>query len=241
MGCEHACIYCYAPYTLHYQGSEPWGTFTAARMNIPVVLEREIRKAPRGVIGISTVVDPYQKLEKKLELTRKCLDVLLPKDFPICIQTKSDLILRDMDIIKEFSEKEVGFTITAADDISSSLIEPGAPPVSRRLKAMRVLADENIDTWAFIGPAVPGIIDRDRLESIILSAKEAGAKRVMFDRLRLRPGMWNALEDHLKDKDIGVLDACRSALFGDSGFFLSIKDDMRLICEKLDMPCEFNY
>ena len=92
------CIYCYAPATIRYAGPEPWGTFVTAKTNIPAVLERELRRTSRGVVGISTVTDPYQPAESKLKLTRSCLEVLLAKQFPVCIQTKSALVLRDIDL-----------------------------------------------------------------------------------------------------------------------------------------------
>jgi DNA repair photolyase len=102
MGCEHSCIYCYAPYSLHYKDNENWGSFVKAKVNIPIILEKELKKTRPGIVGISTVVDPYQKAEEKFCLTKKCLDVLLPKDFPVCIQTKSPLVLRDLSLIKDF-------------------------------------------------------------------------------------------------------------------------------------------
>ncbi len=241
MGCGHACIYCYAPATLRYNGPDPWGTFVNVKTDIPRVLERELRNKKRGVVGISTVTDPYQPAEEKFKLTRSCLDVLLSKDFPVCIQTKSSLILRDLELIKEFSEKEVGFTVTTLDENLSAVIEPGASLPGARLKTLKTLSDEDIPTWAFIGPMVPGALGKRELAEVLKAVKETGVSHVMLDRLRLKPGMWARLEPPLKRHAPGVLDACRSALFKNDGTFESLKAEAKAICEGLRLPYEFNY
>ena len=241
LGCEHACAYCYAPYTLHYAGEEPWGTFVSAKMNIPSILEREARKKKPGVVGISTVTDPYQPAEAKLQLTRRCLEVLLAKDFPICIQTKSALVTRDIDLIGLFKTKEVGFTVTTLDDHMKAIMEPGASLPGKRIKALKELTDAGIPAWAFIGPMIPGMIDDEILASILAAIKETGVERVMFDRLRLKPGMWTQLEPFLREKDKLVLEACRSALFKNDGTFESYKACAKGICEELHLECQFSY
>jgi DNA repair photolyase len=241
MGCGHACVYCYAPATLRYKGPDPWGTFVNVKADIPRVLERELRSKKRGVVGISTVTDPYQPAEEKHKLTRNCLEVLLAKDFPVCVQTKSPLVLRDLDLIKGFSEKEVGFTVTTLDERISAIIEPGAPAPVERLKAMRTLSGEGITTWAFIGPMVPGVLGKEELREVLEAVKEAGASHVMLDRLRLKPGMWARLEPPLKRHAPGMLDSCRSALFKNDGAFESLKAYARDACAELALPCELNY
>lgn len=241
LGCEHACVYCYAPSTLHYSGQEPWGTFVSAKTNIPVILEHEARKKKPGIVGISTVTDPYQPAEAKLQLTRRCLEVLLAKDFPICVQTKSALVTRDIDLIKMFSVKEVGFTVTTLDDHLKAILEPGASLPEKRLKALAQLSGEGIPVWAFIGPMIPGVIDGEMLQAILTAVKEAGVERVMFDRLRLKPGMWNRMEPYLQAHDRLILDACRSALFKNDGTFESYKTDAKRLCEELGLEYQFNY
>jgi DNA repair photolyase len=193
-GCEHGCIYCYAPATLRYAGAEPWGTFVTAKTNIPVVLERELRRVKPGTVGISTVTDPYQPLEKRLRLTRSCLEVLLAKSFPVCVQTKSALVLRDLDLLGEFKDAEVGFTITTLSDEVSAALEPGASLPGERLRALRALSSAGIEAWAFVGPMIPGLMDRESLHRIFEEAKAAGVSRVLVDRLRLRPGLQQKIE-----------------------------------------------
>lgn len=239
MGCEHACVYCYAPATLHYNGAEKWGTFVNAKTDIPRVLERELRSKKRGVVAISTVVDPYQPAEEKLKLTRSCLEVLLSKDFPVCIQTKSPLVSRDIDVIRAFREKEVGFTITTLDERISAIIEPGAPLPAARLKALKAITDAGIPAWAFIGPMIPGVLDKESLAETLKAVKDAGASHVMLDRLRLKPGLWERMEPLLKDPKI--LEACRSALFRGDGFFSAIKAEALQTCEELGLEYQLSY
>ncbi len=240
-GCEHGCIYCYAPATLRYGGPEPWGTFVNAKTDIPRVLERELRRKKRGVVGISTVTDPYQPAEARLGLTRSCLEVLLSKNFPVCVQTKSALVLRDMGLIKGFGEKEVGLTVTTLDGHIGAIIEPGASPPADRLNALKRLADEGIPTWAFIGPMMPGVLGKAELAQVLEAVKEAGVTHVMLDRLRLKPGMWARMEAPLKRHAPDILEACRSALFKGDGAFESLKADAMAICARLHLPYEFNY
>ncbi len=239
-GCGHGCVYCYAPATLRYDGPEPWGSFVRAKSNIPGVLAKEVCRKKRGVVGVSTVTDPYQPVEEKLGLTRSCLEALLSKDFPVCIQTKSSLVLRDRDIMKRFSDIEVGFTVTTLDGRLSSVIEPGASPPMERLRALEALSADGIRTWAFIGPMIPGVLDEERLAHLLRSLKDTGISYVMLDRLRLKPGIWSRIEHALKDES-SILDACRSALFRNDGAFERLKVDAARICGQLGLAFQLNY
>lgn len=239
-GCGHGCIYCYAPATLHYDGADPWGAFVTAKTNIPAVLEKELRKVPRGVVGISTVTDPYQPVEGRLKLTRRCLEVLQAKQFPICIQTKSALVMRDIDLISDFREREVGVTVTTLDDEASALLEPGASLPRERLDTLKRLSDAGISAWAFVGPMVPGLVDGERLAGILACIKDAGASKVLIDKLRLKPGLWQRMEPALRDRP-DVLDACRQALYRDPGIFDRLKRRAVDTCEALGLAFELNY
>lgn len=236
-GCEHACIYCYAPSTLHYSGSEPWGTFVQAKVNIPVLLEKEVRRLKPGVVGISTVTDPYQPTEKKLRLTRSCLEVLLAKNFPICIQTKSALVVRDIDLISQFGQKEVGFTITTLDDRISGIIEPGASMASERLAAMKELSESGISTWAFVGPVIPGVLTEDHLEGLVREIKAAGASRILIDPLRLKPGLREAMLVPLQRLSELTGRVCEFSASGSQTYMLLKEKTVRL-CAELKLPCE---
>jgi DNA repair photolyase len=157
VGCQHACSYCYARYMKKFTGhKEPWGTFVDVKINAAELLRKEICKKRKATVWVSGVCDPYQPLERKYKLTRQCLQILVREEWPVVIQTRSPLVLRDVDIIKEAKNVEVGFSITTADDGIRKLFEPGAPPIPERLNALTELHCLGIRTYAMIAPILPG-------------------------------------------------------------------------------------
>ena len=156
VGCSHGCRYCYATFMKRFTGhTEPWGSFIDIKTNAPEVLHRQMRKAAAGHVLISSVTDPYQAIEEKYKLTRGCLEVLLPHQSSVGILTKSPLILRDLDLLKQFKEVEAGFTITTDDDEIRKVFEPHAPPIQARIQALKTLFEAGLKTYAFIGPLLP--------------------------------------------------------------------------------------
>ena len=121
--------------------------------------------------------DAYQPLEAKYRLTRRCLEILAEAGFPVTIQSKSVLVLRDIDVFKRFKDIEVGFTIATNDDRVSRLVEPGASPVSERIAALGELKAAGIRTYAFVGPLLPG--DPEAL----VAALDGKADRILIDRM----------------------------------------------------------
>ncbi|AFL66286.1 SPL family radical SAM protein [Desulfurococcus amylolyticus] len=175
VGCSHACIYCYARlYTRNRDVGSNWGRIILVKENIVDVLRREVAKYPRGVVGIGTVTDAYQPVEAVYKLTRRSLEVLLRHGFHVSIQTKNPLVLRDMDLLVTHRDLvDVGFTITTLDYRASIQIEPHAPPPNARLKALEKLVEENIASWIFYGPIIPGInSDPDTVRSMVDIAKK---------------------------------------------------------------------
>jgi DNA repair photolyase len=157
VGCAHACSYCYASFMKRFTGHrEPWGEFVDVKVNAPAVLERQIRKVQRpGRVFLSTVTDPYQPVEEVYGITRSCLRVLSSSALPVDILTKSPLVLRDIDLIRELRDPEIGITITTDNDRVRQLFEPEAPSIERRLEALRSLKAEGFSTYVFIGPVLP--------------------------------------------------------------------------------------
>ncbi len=188
VGCMHRCIYCYArDYTRDRNIAEHWGEKVAIKINLLRVLEKEIRSRKRGVVGLSTITDPYQPIEGKFALTRRALELLLSHGFEVSIQTKSDLVLRDLDILAEHrSQVDVGFTITTLDQEVARAIEPVATPPRARARALSILASEGLDTWVFLGPIIPGLNDDEyTIEEIVrLAAETSGI--LYYDRLRIK-------------------------------------------------------
>jgi DNA repair photolyase len=166
VGCSHGCRYCYAAFMKRFSGhQEPWGDFVDAKVNAASVLERQLVRAAKGLVLMSSVTDPYQPLEKKLGLTRACLEVLAPRDFPLDILTKSPLALRDIDVLSTFSGVAVGITVTTDDEKTRRLFEPRAAPIPDRVHALEELFKAGIRTYAFLGPILP--MQPERLTDMI--------------------------------------------------------------------------
>jgi DNA repair photolyase len=156
VGCAHACAYCYAKFMRRFTGhKEPWGAFVDVKVNAPELLAKEVRKKKKGRVWISGVCDAYQPLERKYRLTRRCLEVLADQGWPFTVQTKSPLVLRDLDILRRAKGREVGFTITTADEKMRKAFEPGAPPMAKRIEALGALHDAGVPTFVMVAPLLP--------------------------------------------------------------------------------------
>ena len=192
VGCAHGCVYCYARFMRRFTGHDgEWGTFVDVRANAASVLARQLRRDPEpGVVLLGSVTDCYQPLERRYRLTRHILEALLGSSLSVSILTKSDLVLRDVDILTAFDACEVGLTITAADDRTASAFEPRAPAVSRRMAALEELRAAGVSTYAFIGPILPGLTDVDA----ILDRVAGSVDYAMAEALNTKCGNWNSIE-----------------------------------------------
>jgi DNA repair photolyase len=156
VGCEHGCTYCYARFMKRYtRHKEKWGQFVDVKVNAVSLLQREIQNRRVGKVWISGVCDPYQPLEAQYNVTRGCLGILVTHDWPITIQTKSPLVLRDVDLLKQFTDCEVGLSITTAHDGIRRLFEPTAPPINQRIETLSKLHSTGLHTFAMIAPLLP--------------------------------------------------------------------------------------
>lgn len=156
VGCQHGCSYCYARFMKKFTGhTEPWGDFVDVKINAPDLLNKEIEKKRKGTVWVSGVCDPYQPLEAKYKLTRRCLEILVQKDWPVVIQTRSPLVLRDMDIFKRSRRIQVGLSIGTANDDVRKAFEPHAPSIMDRLKAIETLYNNGIHSYVMIAPILP--------------------------------------------------------------------------------------
>jgi len=187
VGCAHGCVYCYASFMRRFTGhKEEWGAFVDVKVNAAEVLARQMRRAKQGNIVSGTVTDPYQPLERKYEITHACLEVLTDYDFPVSILTKSDLVLRDLDLFHRLKDAEVGFTITALDDEVQRIFEPRSSPVSARLAALAELAEAGVRTWAFCGPLLPFLSDsEEKIDALFEKLARVGVSYIIVDSMKL--------------------------------------------------------
>jgi len=213
---------------------DEWGTFVKIRRRLVNQLEREL-KGRSGVIGLGTMTDPYQPVEDRTRITRRCLEAISRSDMKVSVHTKSDLVLRDIDILQGMVDAEVGITVTSIDASISTSIEPGAPPPQRRIDALSKLIEEGVDSYALIGPILPLVIDRDK-EAFVEAISSTGIKRVMFDPLRLRTGMMDHMVKRLKDLE--GFDLSKFSKLSDSReYFLLIQQELDEMFRRKGVRC----
>ncbi|MGD2142733.1 MAG: radical SAM protein, partial [Candidatus Bathyarchaeota archaeon] len=229
--------YCYARFMkrMGHLG-DPWGSFVDAKVN---ALERLSVEAPRRRIGkvlLSSVTDPYQPLERKYELTRGSLELLLDRQFAVSILTKSDLVLRDIDIIKRFDTIDVGFTITTRDETVRAVFEPGASPVKARLVALKKLSKEGIRTWAFIGPVLPYLTE----ESLgpLLNELAGCVNMVLVDKLNVKAGNMSSIRKALEEHYPNLQPLFESALGSSSDYYSKFRGRVADMCRRRSIPLE---
>jgi len=207
-GCEFGCRYCYSMVYFKLKAIPcKWGEYVEAKTYLPRILSKKLSKFKRdSKIGIGTYTDPYQPWEASLNLTRKILKILNRRgDLKVVIETKSPLILRDIDILKD-SGYSVVFTITSLDERYAKYFEPYAPRPFSRLKAASILIDNGVDVSIFIAPLMPFINDeKDYLEKIIEGIARAGVKKFYSDVLRFRIGVRESLISVLKEYNSSLI------------------------------------
>ena len=162
---------------------ERWGEFLDVKINASELLALEVKKKRMGRVWISGVCDPYQPVERTYRITKRCLDILMENGWPFTVQTKSALVLRDIEIFKRSRDAEVGFTITTADEKIRRTFEPAAPPLSKRIEALANLHSEGIRTFVMIAPILPGA------EGLV-SALKGKVEYVILDRLNYHYADW---------------------------------------------------
>jgi DNA repair photolyase len=231
-GCEHGCIYCYARPNHEYLGLSAGMDFETrifVKADAPALLRRELlaKSWSPQPIGLSGITDPYQPVERRLKLTRACLEVLAEFRNPVGIVTKSHTVTRDIDLLGELASHgaaEVMLSITTLDDGVAGVMEPRASRPERRLDAVRALAAAGIPVGVMVAPIVPGLTDHE-VPAILKAAAEAGAMTAGHIVVRLPYGVKDLFADWLaahfpdrKEKVLNRLRAIRHGKLNDSNF-----------------------
>lgn len=222
VGCQHACLYCYARFMKRFTGhAEPWGEFVDVKVNAPQLLAREVLRKKKGRVWVSGVCDAYQPLESTYRLTRRCLRILVEHGWPVTVQTKSPLVLRDLDLLERAADVEVGFTITTADERVRRAFEPGAPPIAGRIEALATLHAAGVPTFVMVAPLLPGA---ERLAELL----QGKVDRALVDRYNY----------HYADRayrELGLQWAREERFFVEKG------EELRAAFERAGIPCEKLY
>lgn len=258
-GCEHGCIYCYARPSHEYLGLSAGLDFETkifVKEQAPELLRKELaspkwRPAP---VVLSGVTDPYQPVERRLELTRRCLRVMADFGNPVSVITKNQMVTRDADILGELaaeSAARVNLSITSLDPEVQRVMEPRTSSPALRLKAVETLARAGIPVGVMVAPVVPGLTDHE-LPGILRAAADAGAESAGFVTLRL-PYAVAALFDewlsaHFPERRAKVLGRIRdvrggrmndprfgSRMRGEGAYAEQIDALFRATCEKVGL------
>ena len=231
-GCEHGCIYCFARPTHAYHDLSPGEDFETklfAKPDAPALLRTELSKRSYVCkpIAFGTNTDPYQPIETDWRVTRGCIELLAETDHPLTITTKSNRVLRDLDLLAPMAAKglaAVMLSITSLDPRIAMTLEPRAPHPEKRLAAVKALSAAGIPTFVSISPIIPSITDHE-MEAIIERAADAGARAVFFIPVRLphevAPLFRAWLDTHFPDRAAKVMATIQSLRGGrdnDPGF-----------------------
>ncbi len=238
-GCEHGCAYCYARPTHEYLGFSAGLDFESrilVKERAPELLRNELESPawePQW-IALSGVTDPYQPVERRLQITRRCLEVLAEFRNPVGLITKNQLVTRDVDILRELARHNavsVAISITTLDPALRRLLEPRTSPPAARLAAVRTLAEAGIPVRVMAAPIIPTVNDHE-VAPILRAAREAGARYAGYTVLRLPLALKDIFMDWMdrnfpgrREKLIHLLEATRGGRLNDPRFGVRMRGE----------------
>ena len=230
VGCTHGCKYCYACFMKRFTNhSEPWGEFLDVKYWEPI---KNPGKYAGKELFFGSVTDPYNPQEETYRRTWALLEELKGSGTKITIQTKSDLVLRDIDLIKEFSDARVGFSVNTLDEQFRSDMD-NAVSIERRLAAMKILHDEGIRTTCFISPIFPGITN---VPAIIGRVKEQ-CNLIWLENLNLRGSYKPGILAYIKEKYPSLLPLYEEIYtYGSRDYWTALNGELAAYCAENGLP-----
>lgn len=218
-GCEHGCVYCYARPSHEYLGFSAgldFETRILVKPDAPELLARQFEDESwePQVVALSGNTDPYQPAERRLKLTRACLEVFLRYRNPVSIITKNHLVTRDVDILEEMASLDLVGVMVSVTSLRDDLVadmEPRTSRPARRLTAIRQLSDAGIPTGVMVAPVIPGLTDEE-MPAILEAAREAGARTASWIPVRLPGAVESIFEEWLERAHPGRTDKIRGRI-----------------------------
>ncbi len=234
VGCQHGCLYCYARFMKRFTNHpEPWGTFVDAKVNAPDLVPQKPGKYRGASVSLSSVTDCYQPLERKYRLTRRILERLLYLQPDLSIVTKSDLVTRDIDLLRQFKDVTVTVSMSTTDDAIARAVEPGAAQPSRRFEALKAVHEAGIRTVIFISPILPEITDW----RAILERGKGIADEFWFENLNLYPSTREQLFRWFAGRSPDLIAKYRSIYDGASVYWDMEETAIREFCDEKSLDC----
>jgi DNA repair photolyase len=213
-GCTHACAYCYARFMQRFHShDEAWGAFVDVKVNAVETLKRQLRRARPGSVFMSSACDGWQPIEAQWRLTRRCCELLLEHGFELHVLSKSELVLRDLDLFAG-RPVQVGVTVTTLDQRLAQLWEPGAASVDQRFRVIEAARQAGLRTSVMFGPLLPFLSDsQTAVEALLDRAAALGVDRIWVDAINSRPRVWPAVAGLLRRQFPELLEPYRRILF----------------------------
>lgn len=229
IGCMHGCIYCYARFMKRFTDHhEPWGKFLDVKTNAAELIPKKTAKYENRSITISSVTDPYQPVERKYKLMRGILTNLISLQPDLCIMTKSELILRDIDLLKRFRRCIAGVSLSLKDDSIRKEVEPLASSIERRIHALKELKKAEIRTFLFISPIFPGLTN---WMQTILETKDF-VDEFWFENLNVRATNWGNIKSWLENYHPDLLKEYEEIYFRKNYYWIDVEKKMESFCKK---------
>ena len=237
-GCAHGCKYCYARFMKRFTGHlEPWGEFVDVKINAPDLVPTETTKYKNKWITIGSVTDPYQPVERKYKLTRKILEKLIPLQPNLDIMTRSDLVLRDIDLLKQFKPCIVALSLSTLDDTTRKELEPRAPSVNKRIDTLKKLHEAGIQTVLFVSPIFTEITNWQE----IINRTKNFVDEYWFENLNLYPSIRGNVYDFLRKHRPNLVEKYKEIYSKDSGYWREEEKKIKDFCRKEKVACKIYF
>lgn len=229
IGCQHGCKYCYARFMKRFTGhKEPWGDFVDVKINAPDLIPKDTDKYRDRYVTFGSVTDPYQPIEEKYKLTRKILKKLIPLQPRLDIITKSDLVTRDIDLIKQFKNCIITISLSMLDEKLRKQLEPIAPSADKRFKALKKIHDAGIQTVLFISPIFPEFIDWKKM----ISKTKSFVDEYWFENLNLYPSIRGEIYKFLRKNKPKLVEKYKEIYSTHSDYWNNIEKEIEDFCKK---------
>lgn len=238
IGCIHGCRFCYARFMKRFTGhTEPWGEFVDVKINAPDLIPKDTEKYKGKWITIGSVTDPYQALERKYKITRQILEKLIPLKPKLDIMTRSDLVLRDIDLLKKFEHCIVAFSLSTLDNKMRERLEPLAPSVDRRVEALKKLHEAGIKTTLFISPIFPKLTNCRKL----VNETKDFVDEYWFENLNLYPSIKGNIYEFLKKNSPELMGEYEKIYAKNSEYWEEEEKMIREFCKTNKLSCRIYF
>jgi DNA repair photolyase len=230
IGCQHSCIYCYARFMKRFTGhKEPWGKFVDVKINAVDLIPENTDKFKNKSITIGSVCDPYQPLERKYKLTRKILEKLVSLQPHLNLMTKSDLVVRDIDLFKKFKDCIVAISLSILDEKLRKQLEPFSSSAEARIRALKTLHKTGVQTALFVSPIFPYLTNWKKL----IKETKDWVDEFWFENLNLYPSIRDTTYRFLERNNPNLIEKYKKIYLPNSNYWNSEENKIKEFCKTL--------